>query len=78
MEIPKIQVGGIPKKGELFIHGDDEPELVVPLKDKSEILGNTHFIQEQLDKWGKAIENACKQGINIKINLGDINVKNKR
>ena len=78
MEIPKIQIGGIPKKGELFIHGDDEPELVVELKGKSEVLGNFHFTQEQLDKLGKAIENACEQGKNIKINRGDINVKDKR
>ena len=77
MEIPKIEVGGIPTKGTLFVCIDGSEE-VAPLKNKSEVLGNHHFTQEQLDKWGKAIENACKQGRNIKINLGDINVKDKR
>lgn len=79
MEIPKMQVGGIPKKGTLFMCQDDIPDLVAPpLKDKSEILGNTHFSQEQLDKLKSAIEKACEQGKNMNINLGDINVKTER
>ena len=77
MEIPKIQVGGIPPKGTLFVCIDGSEE-VAPLKHKSEVLGNSHFTQEQLDKLGKAIENACEQGKNIIINWGDKNAKNQR